>query len=298
MIWLILAALLALTFIFVVAPLMRDPERGSDTIDAARRQLAQVESDLEAGRISPQVAAETRKALERRVLDILDAKAGKGTDTGFVRMLRLLVPLSLVLGTVGLYTMIGAPDFKPQPVVQQAAPSVSPDRQAAQDLVEQVQAKIRSGAETPTSIYMFLARALMSLERYDEALEAYQVAATRPDTTPAWRDEYERAKAYVTSAGARPPALDEQVIQNAQEMTPAERAQMIEGMVSGLAARLAENPRDLEGWTRLIRARVVMGDLSQAQTDFASAREAFQDEEISLDRLDTLGAELGLTVPE
>ena len=45
--------------------------------------------------------------------------------------------------------------------------------------------------------------------------------------------------------------------------------------VEGLAARLAENPEDFEGWMRLIRARLVMGDLEQAQADLERALEVF-----------------------
>ncbi|HYE01439.1 MAG TPA: c-type cytochrome biogenesis protein CcmI, partial [Alphaproteobacteria bacterium] len=48
-------------------------------------------------------------------------------------------------------------------------------------------------------------------------------------------------------------------IQAAQDMTPEQRSQMVEGMVSGLAARLEQNPADVEGWLRLARAYGVMG---------------------------------------
>ena len=39
-----------------------------------------------------------------------------------------------------------------------------------------------------------------------------------------------------------------------------EQSAAIRGMVDGLAARLAQNPDDLEGWLRLARARMVLGD--------------------------------------
>jgi len=46
----------------------------------------------------------------------------------------------------------------------------------------------------------------------------------------------------------------------AEKMSPAERQQMVRGMVDGLAQRLEENPGDIEGWRRLARAREVLGD--------------------------------------
>jgi cytochrome c-type biogenesis protein CcmH len=42
--------------------------------------------------------------------------------------------------------------------------------------------------------------------------------------------------------------------------TLTKRAKAIRGMVDGLAARLAQNPDDVEGWVRLARARMVLGD--------------------------------------
>lgn len=47
-------------------------------------------------------------------------------------------------------------------------------------------------------------------------------------------------------------------------LTPEQRAQ-VEGMVASLAARLDEEPNDLEGWLRLIRSYSVMGDNKSAK---------------------------------
>lgn len=43
------------------------------------------------------------------------------------------------------------------------------------------------------------------------------------------------------------------------QMSPEDRAAMITAMVDGLAARLRENPEDVEGWVRLLRSRQVLG---------------------------------------
>ncbi len=299
MIWLIFAALLALSFIFVVAPLLRDPGPPADeAIATAREQMRQLEDDLAADRISAPVAEQTRRALEQRVLDNLNADKQNGVSAPFMRMVRLIVPLALALGGVGLYVTIGTPDFDKKALYQRAAPPISEERQAAEQLVAGVQAKIASGAETPTSIYVFLARALMSLERYDEALDAYRTASERPDVTSEWRDEFERAKAYVASNSARLPTPSAQAMQDADSLTPEQREQMIAGMVSGLALRLEDNPDDLEGWTRLIRARVVLGQVAQARLDLGTARTEFQDDDIGRDVLSALADELALNTAE
>jgi cytochrome c-type biogenesis protein CcmH len=46
-------------------------------------------------------------------------------------------------------------------------------------------------------------------------------------------------------------------------------------MVAGLAARLKENPNDLEGWQRLIRAYTVLGEPDKAKDALATARKTF-----------------------
>lgn len=61
----------------------------------------------------------------------------------------------------------------------------------------------------------------------------------------------------------------------AQSMSEGDRAQMIQGMVSGLAARLKQNPRDLAGWQQLMRARMVLGQTARAAADYKDARNAF-----------------------
>jgi cytochrome c-type biogenesis protein CcmH len=60
----------------------------------------------------------------------------------------------------------------------------------------------------------------------------------------------------------------------AQQMSPADRQQMVRGMVDGLAARLADNPGDVEGWLRLARARRVLGEESDATEALRRATEA------------------------
>lgn len=52
---------------------------------------------------------------------------------------------------------------------------------------------------------------------------------------------------------------DAETMAAAAEMSDEDRAAMIEGMVEGLAARLAEEPGDAAGWQRLARAYDVLG---------------------------------------
>jgi len=60
----------------------------------------------------------------------------------------------------------------------------------------------------------------------------------------------------------------------AKDMSAGDRDAMIRGMVERLAARLKQNGDDVEGWLRLVRAYLVMGDRDKAKSALADARQA------------------------
>ena len=65
--------------------------------------------------------------------------------------------------------------------------------------------------------------------------------------------------------GGIDPGPDAEAVAEAATMTEEERATMIAGMVEGLAARLAEEPADVAGWRRLIRAYRVLQRTEELQ---------------------------------
>ena len=99
------------------------------------------------------------------------------------------------------------------------------------------------------------------------------------------------------AAGNQPGPTAED-IQAAEQMADADRQAMIRGMVDRLAGKLEENPMDFEGWTRLIRARSVMGDMAQAQADLDKALELFARAPVPKAELQRLAGELGLKAPD
>jgi cytochrome c-type biogenesis protein CcmH len=73
-----------------------------------------------------------------------------------------------------------------------------------------------------------------------------------------------------------------------------EESAMIRGMVERLAARLAKNGADLEGWLRLIRSYAVLNETAKAQEAAASARAQFASEPKALEQIESLTQGLGL----
>ena len=80
----------------------------------------------------------------------------------------------------------------------------------------------------------------------------------------------------------------------AQAMSEDDRAAMIKGMVERLAQKLEANPRNLDGWVQLMRARIVMGDIGGAKSDLNRSLDAFSDSPRDRERLRSAAIELGL----
>jgi cytochrome c-type biogenesis protein CcmH len=104
--------------------------------------------------------------------------------------------------------------------------------------------------------------------------------------------EVERAKLNATAANA--PQLSEEQIAAGQALAPDDQQAMIRSMVDGLAAKLAADPRDLQGWLRLIRARVVLNEPDAARSAREIAKRTFAGDLAAEGQLDALAKELKL----
>ena len=138
---------------------------------------------------------------------------------------------------------------------------------------------------------MLLARAYLRLGRVEDGLAAYNGAIDLSNGNEAIVDERQRVLQMLQDRAAAP-AIDPEARARIEAMSADEQAAMIEGMVEGLAVRLEQDPNDLEGGMRLIRARVVMGDSDQARLDLASALEVFPPETEAGVQLQSLANEL------
>jgi cytochrome c-type biogenesis protein CcmH len=77
-------------------------------------------------------------------------------------------------------------------------------------------------------------------------------------------------------------------------MPEGERDAAIRGMVDKLAARLAQNGQDVEGWLRLVRAYKVLNEADKARTALEDARRNLGNDAAATARIDALARELGL----
>lgn len=153
--------------------------------------------------------------------------------------------------------------------------------------------------EDPRPIF-FLALALAQEGRRDEAVAAFSALSARSPADAPWQEAVRRQIATLSQQGnAGAPALapgnpTQSDIEAAAGMTPEQRQEMVRGMVSALAERLRENPDDIEGWKRLIRSEMVLGNMVAAQRALATAFSTFPDDGPEEKSLAVLAKELGL----
>jgi cytochrome c-type biogenesis protein CcmH len=69
---------------------------------------------------------------------------------------------------------------------------------------------------------------------------------------------------------------------------------MVQGMVQRLAERLKSDGSDVDGWVRLVRAYLVLGERDKAQAAAGEARRALGQDSDKLRRLDEVVKGLGL----
>lgn len=72
----------------------------------------------------------------------------------------------------------------------------------------------------------------------------------------------------------------------------------IQGMVDGLAARLAADPNDRDGWIRLMRSNLVLGRPDKAKAALDDARKAFAGNAEALAAIDAAAQQLGVDKQE
>jgi cytochrome c-type biogenesis protein CcmH/NrfG len=139
-------------------------------------------------------------------------------------------------------------------------------------------------------------------ERYEQAAAAYAKALELDPSSAELKRSYEEAKAKSSSSGnLQTGAIDKGAAgPGAEKMTASEAAPphqsnaAIRSMVDGLADRLESSPRDVEGWTRLMRSRVVLGEREVAASAFRKALDVFKDDSAASATITAAAIDLGL----
>jgi cytochrome c-type biogenesis protein CcmH len=150
---------------------------------------------------------------------------------------------------------------------------------------------VAQSAGEPKASY-FLGLAAEQDGRQADAAAIWRGMLAKAPADAPWRPLIEAALARVGDPGA--PALSSDAMAAAKDMNEADRGAMIRGMVDRLATRLKQNGDDVEGWLRLVRAYMVMGERDKALSALVEARQAVASDAERLRQLNEGLKNLGL----
>ncbi|MCH9766095.1 MAG: tetratricopeptide repeat protein [Alphaproteobacteria bacterium] len=174
-------------------------------------------------------------------------------------------------------------------------------------MIERLETRLKTTPED-TEGWRMLGWSYFNMARYKQAVAAYAKAVELDPKSSDLARAYKIAKAKDSEVNHQPATPSGQTTaddmpgekQTAhKEMSPAETPTRrhdpaIRSMVDGLAERLARAPRDVAGWTRLMRSRVVLGEEDVAITAFRAALDVFKDDSAASGKIMTAAIELGL----
>lgn len=291
MIWMVFLTLLAIAGYYLMQPFLAAEASGVEALDETRQQRATVDLDEAEGRLTAQAAGEARDALDRRILALLDADSAEPQLSNIKSAALFVVPAVLLLGAFGIYMQIGSPAYQPISFAEYQTQRAAELPDTLEELVVELEARLEADPNPPADGYVLLARSYLRLGNPQAGLEAYEVAIQLSGGADAIVEERDEVIRILQQRATAPP-IDPDARAQIESMSPEEQAAMIEGMVEGLAVRLEQDPRDIQGWMRLIRARAVMGDFAQARQDLATAQQTFPVETEEGQMLAQLAAEL------
>jgi cytochrome c-type biogenesis protein CcmH len=159
---------------------------------------------------------------------------------------------------------------------------------AAANGVVTAEAKIEFERAVALSVGEVKARYFLGLAaeqdgRAEQAAAMWRELLVNAPPEAAWRPLVQASLARV--GGAVAPALSDRDIAAAKGMGAGDQETMIHSMVERLAGRLKQNGHDVDGWLRLARAYIVLGDADKAKAAQVEARAIFSDD---IDRLKQL----------
>ena len=174
-------------------------------------------------------------------------------------------------------------------------------------MIERLAARLTTAPEDIEG-WQMLGWSYFNMARYDDAAAAYAKAVELDPSSADLKLSYEAAKAKASESdnletasslqteavgkGGDRPSVEK--IAKSEAMPMRERDAAILSMVDGLADRLESSPRDIEGWTLLMRSRVVLGEREDAATAFRKALEIFKGDSAASGKITAAAIELGL----
>jgi len=275
---LILAALAAL-----LGPLIWRAGRVADEAEAAvpmfRRQLADIDTELAQGRLSSDEAAAARTETTRRMLAAADREGGAGglaapnpAEASWRIGAAVGVAGLLPVAAVAVYFAVGAPSaINPSTGVTAASGSGQHDVTELTAAAEQLKARLERDPDHPEG-WVLLGRTLASLQRFNEARDAYLRALAFKPAEPQLHAELGEVLVLAAS-GTVTPAAEAEFAKSGND--PRARFYGAEAAIqrgdnaaakTALQALLADAPADAL-WRKIVAARLAEIAPDEAQAN-------------------------------
>lgn len=272
--WLICAIMVGIALAFVLPTLL---ERSNDADDSASReakeanievyrdQLTELEGDLRNGVIGADLYEQDREELERRLLEDVatsNVKVSKGSSSLWEgRGGAYAVAFGLPVLAIVLYLQIGNPKASTNP------PNNSPVSAAGNEFSqERIEANVAALAkrleQNPNDLqgWTMLARSYASLEKYNEASNAYAKAtALKTDDAELWADY---AFALAMAQGRTLAGQPTELIEKALKLDP-ENPKALD-LAGSAAFEAGDHKRAVDYWERLSKKVPANSELGQA----------------------------------
>jgi cytochrome c-type biogenesis protein CcmH len=187
--WIYATGLILFAMAFIVLPLLRSHYKTGINADELnltvfKQQLAELDSDLEAGILDQERYDAAKKDLEKELLTDVTGEPSNSSvaatkGTRWMALSALLVPLVALL----FYLLLGSPEIIQRLAEQPSNSGTQAHAQASgkdaprpmEELVNRLATKLEEQPDNPEG-WTMLGRSYMALKRYPEAIQAYERA--------------------------------------------------------------------------------------------------------------------------
>jgi cytochrome c-type biogenesis protein CcmH len=199
------AVLVAVTLLLLLPPLLKKRAPGAEASRAAinagiyRDELAELERDFASGSLTQADYEESRRELQRRLLEDAGGGDAAGAKAQPARKSALLIGLALPIAGALLYFTLGnIPALKPE--------SAQPPKVTAkeiEDMVARLAARMEQNPDSDPKGWVMLARSYKAMGRYEEATRAFGKAEKLVNEDPNLLTDYAEALALATGGSLR-----------------------------------------------------------------------------------------------
>lgn len=142
----------------------------------------------------------------------------------------------------------------------------------------------------------YYAEGLRQAGSFDEALKQVDELISRSPSDAPWLETVRAKRRDILAALKKPETTPEPAALPAAGNGPDSVA--IAGMVDRLAAKLAADPQDRDGWIRLMRSYAVLKNADKARSALVDARKAFAGDKDALSAINSAAQEFGIDTRE